>query len=252
MGEEMIGLMKEKGMSVEGMVKSKDRITTVKTRIISNHQQMLRMDEEVITNLNTEDENKLMSVIKSLIDKNKIAVVIFEDYNKGVITERIISETIEICKQKNIPTCVDPKKKNFFAYKNVTLFKPNLKELREGLKTDIDIHVNGLLHLAVCELEERLQHSISLITLSEKGVYVKKGDEEISFPAHMRNITDVSGAGDTVIAVAALCVALKTDIGFMAELSNLAGGLVCEQTGVVPVDAKLLLEEAKNKLVSNR
>lgn len=251
MGEELIHLMKSKGMSVDGMIQSAERTTTVKTRIISQHQQMLRMDEEITSDLNAGDEKSLISVVKHILETQKISVVIFEDYNKGVVTKNMIEQTIAICNEKNIPTCVDPKKNNFFSFKNVTLFKPNLKELREGLKIDLDIHSNGNLSKAVDQLHEILQHDISLITLSERGVFVKKGKDEKSFPAHQRNITDVSGAGDTVIAVAALCVALKTDHYLMAQLSNLAGGLVCEQTGVVPVDYDHLLSEAKSKLILN-
>jgi rfaE bifunctional protein kinase chain/domain len=251
MGEEFIELMKSKGLSVDGIIKSTNRITTVKTRIISQHQQMLRMDEEQTNDLNSDDEKLLLDAIKKILDSQKIAVVIFEDYNKGVITQRIIENTIAICNEKNIPTCVDPKKNNFFNFKNVTLFKPNLKELREGLKMDIDLNKSGQLKNAVKQLHENLNHEISLITLSEQGVFVKKGEVENIFPAHQRNITDVSGAGDTVIAVASLCIALNTSPTLMAQLSNLAGGIVCEQTGVVSIDFDHLLLEAKNKLQIN-
>jgi rfaE bifunctional protein kinase chain/domain len=248
MGEEFIELMKSKGLSVDGIIKSANRITTVKTRIISQHQQMLRMDEEQTNDLNSDDEKLVLDAIKKILDSQKISVVIFEDYNKGVITQSVIEKTIAICNKKNIPTCVDPKKNNFFSFKNVTLFKPNLKELREGLKLDIDINKSGQLKNAVEQLHEKLQHEISLITLSEQGVFVKNGEVENIYPAHQRNITDVSGAGDTVIAVASLCVALKTTPTLMAQLSNLAGGIVCEQTGVVSIDYDHLLLEAKNKL----
>lgn len=249
MGEEFIHLMKEKGMTEEGIVRSAERITTVKTRIISSNKHMLRMDEEETNDLSAGDEQSLLHGIKHLLDTKKITVVIFEDYNKGVVTETIITAVISLCNEKGIPTCVDPKKNNFFSYKNVTLFKPNLKELKEGLKKEINLHANGDLSKAVSELHEILNHEISLITLSENGVLVKRGNKESRFAAHQRNINDVSGAGDTVIAVASLCVALKTDHEFMAKLSNLAGGLVCEQTGVVPVQYDQLLNESKNKLV---
>lgn len=249
MGEVFIHLLKEKGMTEEGIVRSANRITTVKTRIISSNKHMLRMDEEETNDLSQGDEQSLLHVISHLLETKKITVVVFEDYNKGVITEQIISTVISLCNEKGIPTCVDPKKNNFFSYKNVTLFKPNLKELKEGLKKEINLHANGDLSKAVSELHEILHHEISLITLSENGVLVKRGNKESRFAAHQRNITDVSGAGDTVIAVAALCVALKTDADLMAQLSNLAGGLVCEQTGVVPVQYDQLLTESKNKLV---
>ncbi len=246
--EEMMVIMKEKGMQTDGIVQSPTRMTTVKTRVISSHQQMLRIDEEVSKPISTVEEDLLIDVFSKIINGKNISAVIFEDYNKGVLTEKVIQQLIQLCREKNIPTCVDPKKQNFFAYKKVSLFKPNLKELREGLKLDIDLTKSDELSAAVLKLEKELEHEISLITLSERGIYLKKGSEEKIIPAHKRNIADVSGAGDSVIAVASLCMALKTDINFMAALSNLAGGLVCEQTGVVPISAKQLKEEAKIKL----
>lgn len=247
-GEEMIALMKEKGMQTDGIVQSPMRMTTVKTRVISSHQQMLRIDEEISKPISKIDEDLLIDVFKKVLKSKTIHVVIFEDYNKGVLTENVISQLIQLCEENNIPTCVDPKKDNFFAFKKVSLFKPNLKELREGLKLDIDLTKNNELTDAVLRLEKELGHEVSLITLSERGIYYKKGKEENVIPAHKRNIADVSGAGDSVIAVAALCMALKTELNFMAALSNLAGGLVCEQTGVVPISASLLQQEAKIKL----
>lgn len=247
-GEEMLSLMKEKGMQTDGVVQSQTRMTTVKTRVISNHQQMLRIDEEISKDINTVEEDLLIEVFRRITESKKINVVIFEDYNKGVLTKRVIESLIQISNEKNITTCVDPKKNNFFAYKNVNLFKPNLKELREGLKLDININNTGELEQAVVQLEKELNHQVSLITLSEKGIYLKNGKVEQIIPAHTRNIADVSGAGDSVIAVASLCMAVKTDLSFMAALSNLAGGLVCEKTGVVPIAAELLKQEAKIKL----
>lgn len=247
-GEEMIALMKEKGMQTDGIVQSQDRITTVKTRVISQHQHMLRIDEEISKGINTVEEDLLIDTFKRLVQSKKINVVIFEDYNKGVLTEKVIETLIAICLEKNIPTCVDPKKNNFFSFKKVNLFKPNLKELKEGLKLDINLNNKGELNNAVLQLEKELGHEVSLITLSERGIYFKNGKVENIIPAHTRNISDVSGAGDTVIAVAALCMALNTDLSFMAALANLAGGLVCEKTGVVPISAELLKQEAKIKL----
>lgn len=247
-GEEMISLMKEKGMQTDGIVQSPTRMTTVKTRVISSHQQMLRIDEEISKPISKVEEDLLIDVFKKILKSKTIHVVIFEDYNKGVLTENVISQLIKVCQENNIPTCVDPKKDNFFAFKKVSLFKPNLKELREGLKLDIDLSKNTELTDAVLQLEKELGHEVSLITLSERGIYFKKGKEENIIPAHRRNIADVSGAGDSVIAVAALCMALKTELSFLAALSNLAGGLVCEKTGVVPISADLLKQEAKTKL----
>lgn len=246
-GNEMEDLIREQGLSAAGLLRSDQRITTVKTRVISHSQQMMRIDEEQTSDISKADESGFFERIEKIINEEKPAVIIFEDYNKGVLTESLIARVIELARKKNIPTCVDPKKKNFFSYSGVTLFKPNLKELREGLKLEIDRNDDSALRNAVQLLEQRLPHSISLITLSERGVFVKNGDTAHRYPAHIRNIADVSGAGDTVIAVAALCLALNADVAVIARLSNLAGGLVCEKVGVVPIDKEQLLDEARQE-----
>ncbi len=237
-------LLKDQKLSSKGIINSKKRITTVKTRVISNNHQMIRVDEEIETAINEKDVEALLSQIKKLIISEKIDVIIFEDYDKGCITEDVIKKIIALAKQKNIPTVVDPKKKNFLAYQGVSLFKPNLKELKEGLKIEFD-------HTKIKELDKIVDAFIrkqnittALITLSEKGVYTHSAKTKALVPAHIRDITDVSGAGDTVVSVAALCLALKLSPVTTATLANLAGGLVCEKVGVVPIDKKQLLEEA--------
>ena len=176
-------------------------------------------------------------------------VVIFEDYDKGTLTKRVISQTIQMARQLGIPTVVDPKKRNFFAYQQATLFKPNLKELREGLKLDFEKDDQQALEEAVALLKQTLQLEYALITLSERGVYVDAPNEHHLLPAHVRSISDVSGAGDTVVSIAALALALKLPARDIAALANLGGGLVCEHVGVVPIDKKRLYEEAKNNLL---
>ncbi len=245
-GEVFENLLRDGHMSTSGIVHSAARPTTVKTRVISNQQHIVRVDEESLKPLNNEEETEFIARVTSLIQSEKPGVIIFEDYNKGVLTPRVIEEIIALAVSNNIPTAVDPKKDNFFAYKGVTLFKPNLKELVEGLKVDIDKKNSASLESAVEKLEDILNNQISLITLSELGVYVKNNGGSHHIPAHIRNISDVSGAGDTVISVAALCLALKVDSEIMAALANLAGGLVCEEVGVVPIDkARLLIEAQK-------
>src|SRR5690606_32879832 len=174
----------------------------------------------------------------------EVDVVIFEDYDKGTLTARVIQEVIRLANNQNIPTVVDPKKKNFLCYVNATLFKPNLKELKEGLKIDFDAKNQDELQNAVSELKSRLSVKNALVTLSERGVFIDGEKEKHLLPAHIRTISDVSGAGDTVISIAALAMALHIPPKLVAALSNLGGGLVCEFIGVVPVDKKSLYEEA--------
>ena len=247
-GNELISLMKEIGMDDSGIVQSSDRVTTVKTRVIGNNHQLIRVDDEMIHTLSKVEEDSLYIKIASIIKKNKIDVIVFEDYDKGVLNESIIERVVALARKNNIPTAVDPKKKNFLSYKHVSLFKPNLHELKSGMKIEID-HIDAeQLETAVIPLKTDYAIEMVMVTLSEAGVfYSSKGKHEI-IPAHVRNISDVSGAGDTVISVAALCLALKMSPSFISSLANLAGGLVCEKVGVVPIDKQQLLEEASTLL----
>jgi D-glycero-beta-D-manno-heptose-7-phosphate kinase len=241
-------LLQADGLSTEGIVRSAERITTVKTRIISAHQHVVRVDEEMDSDITAEEELRLLARFEEIMARDRPGVIVLEDYNKGVLTKRIIQEVIKRAKALGVPVAVDPKKKNFFAYVGVDLFKPNVKELREGLKTGSDLKRPEDLRSAVIELEERLDNAITLITLSERGVYVHAANEptiDEIIPAHERIIADVSGAGDTVIAVAALCLAQRIPLISLASWANLAGGLVCERIGVVPIDKEQLVHEAE-------
>lgn len=236
-------LMKDQGMDSSGMISSADRVTTVKTRVISQHQQMLRIDEEITDDITSQEAQNLINSIFTIIDQQNIDVIIFEDYDKGVITSELIEKIVSKANQLNIPVTVDPKKKNFINYHNVDLFKPNLKELREGLKIDLPNKSLEELNHSVSLLKEKMNIKSALITLSEDGVFYFSESGNI-VPAHIRNISDVSGAGDTVISVASLCLAQNLDMHLVASLSNLAGGLVCEKVGVVPIEKDLLKAEA--------
>ncbi|MCC6684936.1 MAG: D-glycero-beta-D-manno-heptose-7-phosphate kinase, partial [Bacteroidia bacterium] len=238
----LLGLLKKQNMSRDGIVVSDKRICTVKNRMIGNNHQLLRVDTEETGGLNKQDRSTLIAKIKKLIVKAD--VVIFEDYDKGVIDEEVIHATVKAAAKRKIPVVVDPKKVNFLNYKGVTLFKPNLKELKEGLKLDTDLSINKNLSDAILKLQQLLKAKMVMATLSEKGVVITEGNKLIHEPAHVRNIADVSGAGDTVVSVAALALATGCTPQQVAALSNLAGGLVCEEVGVVPVNVKQFAEEA--------
>jgi len=247
-GNEFLNLLKKEGLDTSGICHSTERITTTKFRIIGNKAQMLRVDEEIDTDLNSADTVKLLNSITSIINNKGIDVIILQDYNKGVLTAESISKILTEAQKKKIPVAVDPKKANFDEYRGISLFKPNLKELREGLKIDIEPGNTSQLLNAIDKLHEDQSIETILTTLSEAGVLVsrlKNGEprEVVNIPAHIRSIADVSGAGDTVISVAALCLALGTTAHELAVISNLAGGLVCEHIGVVPVDKEKLLSE---------
>jgi rfaE bifunctional protein kinase chain/domain len=229
-------LFQDQGLSTAGLLRSPQRRTTVKTRIISGHQHVVRVDEEQEDDLNASDEQRLLDQVAELLRAERPEVVVLEDYNKGVLTEAVITGIIALAKAAGVPVAVDPKRKNFFTFRGVDLFKPNLKELRDGLKIDLNAADGTAMTAAISELQTRLGNRISMITLSEHGVQVQDGMHNARFPAHKRKIVDVSGAGDTVITVAALALAQGLPAPTIAQLANLAGGLVCEEVGVVPID----------------
>lgn len=244
-GKLLTGLLQNHAINTEHLVKSDERITTNKIRIISRNQHMMRLDAEHTNDLKLQDEEKLLTAFASLITTNKPDVVILEDYNKGVLTESCIKNIIALCVEHDIITAVDPKRKNFFTYKGVDIFKPNLKEVKEGLNIISDEVSEAALKNIHAELEEKLQHGASFITLSEKGVFYQQQNNAALIPTHIRSIADVSGAGDTVIAVASLVYAATKNIKLMAEIANIAGGLVCEEVGTVAIDKSKLLQECK-------
>lgn len=237
-------LLSDRNLSKEGIIKSKERVTTIKTRVIGNHHQMIRVDSEIESNISKKLSDKLYDRIESIVKEDGIDVIIFEDYDKGVITKNLIKRVVQLAKENKIPITADPKKRHFMDYKELTLFKPNLKELTEGLNRDIDSDNLEDLKKAVHEFHAIAGNEMTFVTLSEKGVYIKTNDISKYIEAHVRDIADVSGAGDTVISVSSLCLALGQSPEFIAALSNLAGGIVCERAGVVPIDKNQLLSEA--------
>lgn len=242
-GNAFLNLMKKEGLSAEAIQKS-DKPTTLKMRIMGNNHQLLRVDEEDDRPMVEPQAEQFRKMIIALIQENNIDGIIFEDYDKGLIDEKLIREVVREAGEKSIPVSVDPKRRNFSFYRNVTLFKPNLKEIREGLKIEADPTNKISISNADQELRKLLNHKYSLITLSEHGSYASEPSGSSFIPAHVRKISDVSGAGDTVIGVASMCLAAGIDIHSIAFLSNLAGGLVCEKPGVVPIDSVQLFEEA--------
>tara|TARA_B100000767_G_scaffold275754_1_gene315080 strand:+ start:5051 stop:6025 length:975 start_codon:yes stop_codon:yes gene_type:complete len=243
-GIRLLELFKARGMGIEGCILSKGRPTTVKTRIIRDEVHMLRVDEETDEEISAELSASLLSSCISILDNKRIDVLIFEDYDKGVLTQTLISGLIGEAKKRKIPVAVDPKLKGFLNYRGVDLFKPNLKELREGLEQEVGIPEG--LPSAIGSLHEKIYPTVSLTTLGNFGMWVhapSQGVVHTHFPCRPSKVIDVSGAGDTVIATAALMLASGASPSQIAETANLAGGLVCEQSGVVTVDLNTLLSE---------
>ncbi|MEJ7611565.1 MAG: bifunctional ADP-heptose synthase [Ferruginibacter sp.] len=247
-GKQLMELLSSNGINTEYVTCSRERITTNKIRIISRNQHMMRLDAEITAPLHTREEEELLQAFQNYAEKEKPQLVILEDYNKGVLTEKVIEQIISICKKNHILTAVDPKRKNFFAYKGADIFKPNLHEAKEGLNIigdEVSEKLLGEIHDAIYK---KLHHKISFITLSEKGVFYESGKEKAVIPTHIRNVADVSGAGDTVIAVASVVYAASENMRLMAEVANIAGGLVCEEVGTVAINKENLLAECKHLL----
>ncbi len=215
---------------------------------MSRNQQMMRLDSEMTKDIDTADEDEMVRYFERYIVKEAPDIVIFEDYNKGVLSLNVITRLTDICAKHKVITSVDPKRKNFLAYKGVTIFKPNLKEVFEGLNIIVEeinkVSLTNIHHALV----QQLQHEISLITLSEKGIFYQQLEQSEIYPSHVRNIADVSGAGDTVIAVASLVYAATKNIKVAATIANIAGGLVCEEVGTAPINREKLLEECRELL----
>lgn len=241
-GKELQKIILDSNLSTEGLIVEPGRMTTVKERIIAGSQQVVRVDSETESSISSLSQQALLAHIRKSI--SNVDVIIFEDYDKGVLNDSLIQDVIAMALEHNIPTVVDPKRKNFFAYKGATLFKPNLNELRDGLglmPMDFDAD-----HLAETVRKFKISQEFTgvFVTLSERGVYIDFENDQQLIPAHIRQISDVSGAGDTVISIAACVLALGGSTEQIAALANLGGGLVCESLGVVPIDLSLLRKEA--------
>jgi D-glycero-beta-D-manno-heptose-7-phosphate kinase len=236
-------VLENQHLSTEGIIQSDERLTTCKTRIISSSHHMLRVDEEVLEPISELDSKDLINRVKNIISTKKIDVVIFEDYDKGLLNANNIQAIVHLLNEKKIPSCVDPKKDNFQNYQGTTLFKPNFKEFTSGLKEDIKKgDIKSLMEHAEKFSESNNIENV-MVTLSEHGVMLYNPKIQSHIPAEIRNISDVSGAGDTVISTAALAFSQGVRGKELVTLSNLAGGLVCEEVGVVPINKERLKKE---------
>ena len=235
-------LLPEYGMSNQSIIHSKARRTTVKTRVMAGAQHLLRLDQEDTHDLNDAEAEQLLEAIEQVLDTQEIHVILFQDYNKGILIPKIIREVILESIRRGIPTAVDPKFNNFWAYKQITLFKPNLKEIRAQAPQPVQTNLASL-QAAATYIKAQLGNQHTLITLSEKGLFLETGGRGSIIPTEPRAVADVCGAGDTVISIVALGLGLKLDLQETALLANLAGGQVCEKVGVVPVDKEQLQVE---------
>lgn len=242
-GKNFRSLLHKRNMTDKGLLQVDERPTTVKTRVIASSQHLLRVDEEISDSIQNDVARNFANHTIDIIEKEKPHAIIFEDYDKGNITPEVIHLIVDKALALSIPVLVDPKKRNFADYKRVTLFKPNFKELVEGMKISISKLDKDAVAHAAARLREQLGAKYVMVTLSEAGVLLTNGEKEFTMSAQKREIADVSGAGDTVISVLACCMAANVSAETSTIIANIAGGLVCEKVGVVPIDKEQLLLE---------
>jgi D-beta-D-heptose 7-phosphate kinase/D-beta-D-heptose 1-phosphate adenosyltransferase len=238
-GQMLKGIIKELHFPTTGIVVDDSRPTTVKTRVIAHNQHVVRIDHEEKSDIGSETQQKLRDVLEREIDS--IDGIILEDYNKGVLAKSLIAEVIDMARKKRKIVAVDPKFNNFFEYKGVTIFKPNRKETEEALGARL--HNNESIEKAGRELLKRLQAENILLTLGERGMTLFEQTGAVStIPTAARKVADVSGAGDTVVSTLTMALAAGASIRESATLANVAGGIVCGEVGIVPIDKKALFE----------
>ncbi len=234
-------ILSSDGIETDNIIRIHGRPTTLKTRIMASGQHLLRIDDEICDEIDDEIQQAVKVKFDTLIQKVKIAAVIFQDYNKGFLTEKLINYIINQCSLNGIFTGVDPKFNNFLSYKNVNFFKPNLKEISAVLNLNI-LPEKEKLDIAAAKLHQELSFDNLFITLGEKGIYYYNHTNSDVIPTKKKNIVDVSGAGDVVISAATLFFLLDLSIEKIAEISNIAGGLACDSLGVATVTKAQLME----------
>jgi len=247
-GSLFIDLMEEQNLSDVGITVDDYRVTTQKTRVISGFRHLLRIDEEIENTLSKRVQNNFVELVLGLIETGGIDAIVFQDYDKGVVTKAIIARVVNLANKMKIPVMADPKYRNFMEYSSIAIYKPNLKEFVKGVQSDAEKADIEKLVSEGERLRSKQQIDALMVTLSSNGVLVVEAGGHLHIPAVKREVTDVSGAGDTVISVLALCYSCGMSFRQSAAVANLAGGQVCEKSGVVPVDHEQLEKECGDYL----
>jgi rfaE bifunctional protein kinase chain/domain len=236
----LVDMVKESGFDQRGIVTDASRPTTIKTRVIAQGQHVVRIDNESKAPCPEHLVARLVDAVRYNI--HEIDGIILEDYNKGVITGELITELIAVARKYNKTITVDPKFDNFFAYKNVTVFKPNRREAESVLGGRLS--TNDEVVAAGRKLIENLDAENVLITRSEQGMTLcERNGSVLHLPTAARNVQDVSGAGDTVISTLTIALAAGATVREACVLANHAGGIVVGTVGIVPVRPDELREE---------
>jgi D-glycero-beta-D-manno-heptose-7-phosphate kinase len=232
------------GIGVKNIIVDKKRPTTVKTRILASNQHVVRFDKENTDPIDKRTEKRILSELEKNI--GGIDAVIFQDYNKGVLTPDLIRSAVKICSDNKVISTVDPKFKNFMSYKGAYLFKPNLRETEEILKRTV--RSESEIEKAGIDLMDKLSLSKLVITLSERGMAIFDDNAIMTMiPARTTRIANVSGAGDTVIATLTSFLAAGATFEQACSIANYAASIVVEDVSIVPVKP----EELKKRLIEH-
>jgi len=232
-GEKLLKIISEKGINTDGIVKDKNRDTTVKTRVIAQGQQIVRTDMESLESVSEDSSRVIQKYISSII--SNVDGIIIADYNKGLLSKNLIQSILSLASNQNIPVYVDPKKNHFFEYQNIRLFKPNAVEFKKSMNQNIN-------PITAEDLRKKLNSDHVLITEGADGMFLITDEGEFRIPTRARAVHDVSGAGDTVISIYALADLVGANPEEAATIANLAAGRVCEEVGVVPINMEMLKE----------
>ncbi len=241
-GDLLLRLFQKNSLNTNCVIRALERRTTVKTRFLSGSHHMLRVDEEDVSYISNSLELQLYSKIEQELVGSNYSALVFQDYDKGVLTPTLIEKLKLLAQEKGLFTIVDPKKRNFSLYSGTSLFKPNFKEFIEG--AGVEVTKKELEKLTKYAQIYRQENAIKylLLTLSEHGVLICSEEGAWHIPAQVCEIADVSGAGDTVVATATLALVAGLSAEKLAEVSNMAGSLVCKHPVVVSVDKDELYE----------
>ncbi len=242
-GEKLKEIFLKRGIESKYLIESKQRKTTIKTRVLSGNHQILRIDSEDSADILEQEKTLLLNSVQQIIKEQNVGAIILQDYNKGVLNLDTISQIISLANSLSIPILVDPKKQNFFEYKNVAMFKPNFKEFTEGIGVNCEKQDVEKIHSLAKDFMRKQSVDCMMITLSEHGIFIADQTEYVYLPTQVRKVSDVSGAGDTVISVATICYMANLSLSEIARISNIAAGIVCEIPGVVSIQKEQLLQK---------
>lgn len=246
-GKRLKNLLEAEAVDTSGLFVQKATRTPVKNRLIAGSQQLMRVDDETLTPIDQAVEKKVLAYVKSHLEE--IEVIAVSDYGKGFLSKTLLAALIEEGKKRNIPILVDPKGDDFTRYEHATMIKPNLKEAIEAAKLGSEATLDQVGH----ELVRMTQTKHIMVTRSEAGISLfGQKKNRVDFPVKVREVNDVTGAGDTVLAVIAMAYAADLDLKKGLHLANVAASIAIERLGCVRVSLSDLAERLLETDVVNK